>query len=123
MNLVIESILAICIGMADNNDTLMTTESIQGKNSLFRNIWGSIIRIVILTTSVCIGAYYFGMSFVVPFEYEHWGYNNVFDFLRSVDPTITIEMKLQISNFGRTGMFIVLTCAPSIFVNSITLTN
>lgn len=38
MNLVIESILAICIGMADNDDTLMTIKPVQGKNPLFRNI-------------------------------------------------------------------------------------
>lgn len=81
------------------------------------------IRITILTTSVCIGAYYFGMSFVPAQAYEVYGYQTVFDFLRSSDPNITIEMKLQISDFGRTGIFIALTCAPSMFVNTVTLTN
>ncbi|WP_425379375.1 cation-translocating P-type ATPase [Spiroplasma endosymbiont of Stenodema calcarata] len=52
MNLVIESILAICIGMGDNDDTLMRIKPIQGKNPLFRNIWGPIFRITILTSSV-----------------------------------------------------------------------
>ncbi|UZQ30135.1 MAG: cation-translocating P-type ATPase [Spiroplasma phoeniceum] len=123
MNLVVESILAICIGMSDNDDTLMTIKPAQGKNPLFRNIWGPMIRITVLTTSVCVGAYYFGMSFVPTQAYEYYGYQTVFDFLRSSDPNITIEIKLQISDFGRTGIFIALTCAPSIFVNTVNLTN
>ncbi|WP_425379374.1 hypothetical protein [Spiroplasma endosymbiont of Stenodema calcarata] len=36
---------------------------------------------------------------------------------------ISVEMKLEISDFGRTGMFIALTCAPSMFVNTVTLSN
>lgn len=123
MNLVIESILAICIGMADNDNTLITIKQIKEKKSLFNNIWGSTFRITILLTIVCIIAYYFGMNFVPKQEYEAYGYQSVFVFLKSNDPNISIEMKLQISDFGRTGIFIVLTCAPSIFVNTITLTN
>lgn len=123
MNLVIESILAICIGMGDNDDTLMQVKPLHGKNSLFRNIWGSMLRITILTSTVCIGAYYFGMSFVPTEAYQSYGYQTVFDFLRSSDQMITVEMKLQISDFGRTSMFLVLTCAPSMFVNTVTLSD
>ncbi|AOX43891.1 cation-transporting ATPase [Spiroplasma sp. NBRC 100390] len=123
MNLVIESILAICIGMGDNDDTLMRIKPLQGKNSLFRNIWGPTLRITILTSAVCIGAYYFGMSFVPAEAYQPYGYQTVFDFLRSNDPMITVEMKLQISDFGRTSMFLVLTCAPSMLVNTVTLSD
>ncbi|WP_166508791.1 cation-translocating P-type ATPase [Spiroplasma chinense] len=128
MNLIVESIIALSMGMGANDETLMKVKPIKGKNSLFRGIWFSMIKIIIFTTGATIGAYYFGMSFVdkqflekvVGQEKAELGW---WKLLKRHDPNITMEQKIEIGDYGRTTMFMAITCAPCFYSNLIKLSH
>lgn len=134
-NLIVESLIAISMGMGVNDPSLLKVKPVKGKNSLFRGIWWSTAKITLFTTSVSIGAWYFGMSFVDndiistallnsgldPLEInvilqDNPGWMGIFS-----NYTISPEAKIEIGNFGRTTMFIVATCAPCGYANLIKL--
>jgi Ca2+-transporting ATPase len=64
MNLVIESVLAICMGMSQNDPSLMKQKPVKGFKSLFNGIMFSVMMITITIAGVEIGSYYIGMIFV-----------------------------------------------------------
>ncbi|QBQ07728.1 Ca2+-transporting ATPase [Spiroplasma gladiatoris] len=142
MNLIVESCIAIAIGMGKNDSSLMKVKPIKGKNSLFRGLWFSMFKIIFFLTLVSIAGFYFGMSFV---DEEHLktildsfkndpNYANSFS---SVDTAslakegwfqifryhneIPMLVKLEIGDYGRTSIFMVITCSPCFFANLIKL--
>ncbi|AOG60487.1 cation-transporting ATPase [Spiroplasma helicoides] len=142
MNLIVESCIALAIGMGKNDDSLMKVKPIKGKNSLFRGIWFSMGKIIVFLTICSIGAFYFGMSFVDKDHImnifndetyrkilESHGYNDEsinalaesgwYQIFKNHD--VPMEIKLEIGDYGRTAIFMLITCAPSFFVNFIKL--
>ncbi|AHI52946.1 cation-translocating P-type ATPase [Spiroplasma culicicola] len=133
MNLVVESIIALSMGMGANDPSLMKVKPIKGKNSLFRGIWFSMIKILIFTTGVTIGAFYLGMAmmpenyikdiFDRP-EFSSQKFNpdlSWFQILRSND--YIFALKLEIGDYGRTAMFIAITCAPCFYASLVKLSH
>jgi len=64
MNLIVESLIALAIGMGANDDTLMKIKPIKGKNSLFKGIVFTLFKIIFFTTTTTVAAYYLGMTFL-----------------------------------------------------------
>jgi Ca2+-transporting ATPase len=121
MNLVIESVLAICMGMSQNDPSLMKQKPVKGFKSLFNGIMFSVMMITITIAGVEIGSYYIGMIFVpeetlMKFHYPGWH-----DAL--IDPNLDVKTKTEIGEWGRTAMFIAVTCSPAIYSNFLKLTN
>ncbi|AGR42183.1 cation-translocating P-type ATPase [Spiroplasma diminutum] len=126
MNLIVESIIALSMGMGANDPTLMKIKPIKGKNSLFKGLGYTFVKVIIFTTIASIGAYYFGMMFVTSDDLIRIIGNDSFGSnwhaaLRSKD--LTVEQKIEIGDFGRTAMFIAITCAPCFYANFIKLSN
>lgn len=136
MNLIVESLIALSMGMGVNDNSLMKVKPIKGKNSLFRGIWWSMIKITIFTSIASIGAWYFGMSFVnqtvIADALKSSGYsdleaaqimlkNNATWYQIFKDHDVQIAAKIIIGNYGRTAMFIAITCAPCGYANLVKL--
>ncbi|WP_339020263.1 cation-translocating P-type ATPase [Spiroplasma endosymbiont of Atherix ibis] len=126
MNLIVESIIALAMGMGSNDDTLMKIKPVKGKNSLFKGLGYTLFKIILFTTLTSIGAYYFGMMFVNQNELqqilgENHNYANWYEALRSKNVSVTD--KIEIGDYGRTAMFIVITCSPCFYANFIKLSN
>ncbi|WP_342274765.1 cation-translocating P-type ATPase [Spiroplasma endosymbiont of Cantharis lateralis] len=125
MNLIVESIIALSMGMGSNDPTLMKIKPVKGKNSLFKGLGYTLFKIILFTTIASIGAYYFGMMFVTDdYLKEILGDNYNLSWhqaLRSND--FSVEQKIKIGNFGRTAMFVTITCAPCFYANFIKLSN
>ncbi|ARU91550.1 cation-transporting ATPase [Spiroplasma clarkii] len=136
MNLIVESLIAISMGMGANDNSLMKVKPIKGKNPLFRGIWWSMIKITMFTSIASIAAWYFGMGFVntqvIESALSQAGYNEaqVSEILIRnnhgwyqifKDHNVLISAKVIIGNFGRTAMFIAITCGPCGYANLIKL--
>ncbi|QGS51998.1 cation-translocating P-type ATPase [Spiroplasma tabanidicola] len=142
MNLIVESCIALAVGMGNNDPSLMKVKPIKGKNSLFKGIWFSMMKIIFFLTICSIAAFYFGMSFVdenhlkkildtfkndpdniakyadldtATLAKEGW-----FQVYRN-HPEIPMGLKIEIGDYGRTSIFMTITCAPCLFANFIKL--
>ncbi|AUM62713.1 cation-translocating P-type ATPase [Spiroplasma monobiae] len=126
MNLIVESIIALAMGMGANDPSLMKIKPIKGKNSLFKGLGFTLFKIILFTTIASIGAYYFGMMFMTQEELRvilrNQEYNGTWhQALR--DSSIHVEDKIEIGDYGRTTMFVAITCAPCFYANTIKLSN
>ncbi len=125
MNLIVESLIALAIGMGANDDTLMKIKPIKGKNSLFKGIVFTLFKIIFFTTTTTVAAYYLGMTFLTNEEISNItksnDYSSWWKALR--DPNLDIEKKTSLGNYGRTAVFITITLAPCLYANFIKLSN
>ncbi|KAF5295334.1 hypothetical protein FQR65_LT19910 [Abscondita terminalis] len=107
---VVESILAITMGMGNNDPSLMKQKPIHGKNSIFRGLGLTIGLIIFFTTITNIGSYYIGMEYIdKTLLGEH---NNYYEFFQ--DEKIALSLKQDLSAPGRTAMFLSITVAPRV---------
>ncbi|AGR41174.1 cation-translocating P-type ATPase [Spiroplasma taiwanense] len=124
MNLIVESIVALSIGMGSNDDTLMKIKPIKGKNSLFKGLNYTFAKIIIFTSMTSIAGFYFGMSFISEQEVLSLTNNTHTTWFAAFrDANININNKIELGDHGRTAMFIVITCAPCFYANFIKLSN
>ncbi|AHB36493.1 cation-translocating P-type ATPase [Spiroplasma apis] len=125
MNLIVESLIALAIGMGANDDTLMKIKPIKGKNSLFKGIIFTLFKIILFTSTTTVAAYYLGMTFLTNEELcnitESNNYSSWWKALR--DPNLDIEKKTMLGNYGRTAVFLTITVAPCLYANFIKLSN
>ncbi|WP_338969294.1 cation-translocating P-type ATPase [Spiroplasma endosymbiont of Labia minor] len=130
MNLIVESVLAIAIGMGPNDKTLMTSKPKPRSAKLFEGLWLSLFKIIVFNTIAGIGAYFIGQLFYFSLPqisdiFDRYGYNHNYSAWLEIlkNPATSIDEKQIVTVLGRTCMFIVITCAPCGFVNFIKLTN
>ncbi|AKX34070.1 cation-transporting ATPase [Spiroplasma litorale] len=124
MNLVVESVIALSIGMGSNDPTLMKVKPIKGKNPILQGLWFTFAKIIVFLSIATIGSFYIGMIYTTEAEvlaltdnkYTSW-----YEALRSSD--ISYANKSLIQNHGRLTMFVTITSAPCFFANFIKLSN
>ncbi|WP_338973043.1 cation-translocating P-type ATPase [Spiroplasma endosymbiont of Panorpa germanica] len=120
INLIIESVLAITIGMGPNDNSLMKIKPKLGKSSLFDGVWKPMFKICLFSTSAAIAGFYLGMAFT-PSELYSDRYASWYELLKSTDASL--QERVQVMTFGRTSMFLVMTISPCFYVNFIKLSN
>ncbi|AXK51154.1 cation-translocating P-type ATPase [Spiroplasma alleghenense] len=120
INLIVESVLAITIGMGPNDQSLMKIKPKLGKNSLFEGVWKPMFKICAFSTAAAIAGFYMGMSFT-PSELYADRYSSWYELLKSTDATL--QERVAVMTFGRTAMFLVMTISPCFYVNFIKLSN
>jgi len=101
INLIVESILAISMGMGPVDDNLMTIPPVKGNNNLLKGLGWPITKVVFMLTLTEIGSFYIGMLI---------GASQV-----KVDDTNIV--------YGRTALFITATLAPTFLAHIIKITN
>ncbi|AHI53879.1 cation-transporting ATPase [Spiroplasma sabaudiense Ar-1343] len=119
INLIVESVLAITIGMGPNDYSLMKIKPLTGKHSLFEGLWKPMFKICLFSTGAAIAGFYLGMSFTPAEFYE--GKDTWYLFLK--DQSTSLSERVRVMSFGRTAMFIVMTISPCFYVNLIKLSN
>lgn len=110
VNLVVESCLAIAMGMGPNDQTLMMTPPRTGKNNLLKGLFGPIFKIGIVMAIVSITAFYIGMI----------GQSGWQTALKDAESEIE---KANVIIQGRTAIFITISFSPLTFAHLIKLTN
>ncbi|ATZ18771.1 cation-transporting ATPase [Williamsoniiplasma somnilux] len=118
INLIVESCLAIAIGMGPLDPTLMMLPPKTGKNKLLNGLIWPIIKIGIATSIAGIGSFFIGMTFT-PDSLLHglsW-----YDLLTSTE--ISTLVKEEGIVYGRTSLFITTVFAALFFAHTIKLSN
>lgn len=135
INLVVESLLAISMGMGPNDNSLMGLPPIKNNNSgLLKGLLFPILKIGIIQGGVMIAAFYVGMIVTPSDLYTNLpagafkdGISHSFDnWQQAIKDSNFISnstTKTQILVYGRTAMFIVATFAPTIIAHIIRLSN
>ncbi|ATZ21598.1 cation-translocating P-type ATPase [Mesoplasma tabanidae] len=140
INLIVESCLAIAIGMGPLDDTLMKLKPQVGKNGLLKGIILPIIKIGVLSALCSVASFFIGMMAT---DIKTW--NNVFNSGEyigkiSLDSTNWLDQIHAIMNsslsaiernklldeyivFGRTAMFITIVMSPLFFAHLIKISN
>ncbi|ASP28186.1 cation-transporting ATPase [Spiroplasma corruscae] len=124
MNLIVESIIALAIGMGGNDNTLMKVKPIKGKNPILQGLWYTLAKIIFFTSIATIGGFYLGMIYTTNQEVSDLTdgkYTSWFEALRAKD--ISYSTKTSLQSHGRLTMFITITSAPCFFANFIKLSN
>ncbi|WP_444849122.1 cation-translocating P-type ATPase [Mesoplasma lactucae] len=140
INLVVESLLAISMGMGPNDDSLMSLPPIKGNNGLLKGLLWPIIKISTILAGCLIGAFYVGMlatpdnlltinkdQFVAGSTILGDGPSHQFDswkeLLKCNEFIRNSDAKINAIVYGRTAMFIVATLSPAIIAHIIRLSN
>ncbi|AVN60364.1 ATPase [Mesoplasma entomophilum] len=140
INLIVESCLAIAIGMGPLDDTLMKLKPQVGKNGLLKGLIIPIIKIGVLSALCSIGSFFIGMMAT---DVNAW--NNIFksgEYVGkiSLDSNNWLDQIHAIMNsslsaidrnklldeyivFGRTAMFITIVMSPLFFAHLIKISN
>ncbi|WP_106078900.1 cation-translocating P-type ATPase [Mesoplasma coleopterae] len=140
INLIVESCLAIAIGMGPLDNTLMKLKPQVGKNGLLKGLIIPIIKIGMLSALCSIGSFFIGMMAT---DVNAW--NNVFnsgEYIGKInlDSNNWLEQIHAIMNsslsaidrnklldeyivFGRTAMFITIVMSPLFFAHLIKISN
>lgn len=134
VNLVVESCLAIAIGMGPLDQTLMMLPPKTGKNSLLKGLVWPILKIGIITGAIGISSFYLGMSFtpvsliqinpdqfgsgVKPLTFNSWHEVLNFDGFKSGS-----HVKDEVIVYGRTSLFITTVFTSLFFAHTIKLSN
>ncbi|ATZ17349.1 cation-transporting ATPase [Williamsoniiplasma luminosum] len=124
VNLVVESCLAIAIGMGPLDSTLMNLPPKTGSNGLLNGLLIPILKIVIVMTIVSVGAFYLGMAFTpeaLILEISKGQTSWWWEVIHSANFSVAQQENAII--FGRTALFISITFAPLIFAHLIKLSN
>ncbi|AKU79683.1 cation-translocating P-type ATPase [Spiroplasma turonicum] len=124
MNLIVESIIALSIGMGANDSTLMKVKPIKGKNPILLGLWYTLFKIIFFTTIATIAAFYVGMIYTTEkevFDITGGKYTSWFEALRSDE--LSYNSKSLLQSHGRLTMFVTITSAPCFFANFIKLSN
>jgi len=104
INLIVESLLAISMGMGPLDDNLMLVEPIKGKNGLLRGLGYSIIKIAIVLGAMEIASFYVGILIAT----------GGFEVTEGVNGNVI---------YGQTALFITATLSPTFISHLVKLTN
>ncbi|WP_031542856.1 cation-translocating P-type ATPase [Mesoplasma photuris] len=116
INLIVESCLAIAIGMGPLDNTLMKLKPIEGKNGLLKGLLIPISKIMIMSA---IGSL---VSFFIAMEFSDVSTGDIFGWISNLDGK-TFEQKTEAITLGRTAMFITTTMSPLVFAHLVKLSN
>ncbi|AUF83599.1 cation-translocating P-type ATPase [Mesoplasma syrphidae] len=122
INLIVESCLAIAIGMGPLDDTLMLLPPKFGKNGLLKGSLLPIVKIGLFSGAASILAFFVGMEAV---DIKVWGAideSSWYTFFKTTS-NLTLTDKIQFISFGRTAMFITTVSSPLLFAHLIKLSN
>ncbi|AAT75713.1 Mg2+ transport ATPase [Mesoplasma florum L1] len=140
INLIVESCLAIAIGMGPLDDTLMKLKPQVGKNGLLKGLILPIIKIGVLSALCSVGSFFIGMmatdtkawidydfyaQFKINFELSSTTWlGQIHEIMNNVsDGIIRNKILDEYIVFGRTAMFITIVMSPLFFAHLIKISN
>ncbi|ATI73997.1 cation-translocating P-type ATPase [Mesoplasma florum] len=140
INLIVESCLAIAIGMGPLDDTLMKLKPQVGKNGLLKGLILPIIKIGVLSALCSVGSFFIGMmatdtkawldydfyaQFKINFELNSTTWlGQIHEIMNNVsDGIIRNKILDEYIVFGRTAMFITIVMSPLFFAHLIKISN
>ncbi|PPE04537.1 cation-transporting ATPase [Entomoplasma ellychniae] len=125
INLIVESCLAIAIGMGPLDNTLMKQKPVVGKNGLLKGLAFSILKIGVVSAVFTVLSFFIGMMATdtvywakkiteLSAEQSWWQQIKLINSLQQLDDYIIT---------GRTSMFITMVISPLLFAHLIKLSN
>ncbi|WP_027063214.1 cation-translocating P-type ATPase [Mesoplasma seiffertii] len=124
INLIVESCLAIAIGMGPLDDTLMLLPPKFGKNGLLKGSLLPILKIGLFSGAASILAFFVGMQAVDVSQWTDIEGISWYKFATGQEWTnLSLLDKTQFISFGRTAMFITTVSSPLLFAHLIKLSN
>ncbi|AVN63739.1 ATPase [Mesoplasma florum] len=137
INLIVESCLAIAIGMGPLDDTLMKLKPQVGKNGLLKGLILPIIKIGVLSALCSVGSFFIGMMATNTGEWNtilldkgiiNVATDNWLDQIHAImnSSLSAIERNKLLDEyivFGRTAMFITIVMSPLFFAHLIKISN
>ncbi len=124
INLIVESCLAIAIGMGPLDSSLMKLKPMTGKNGLLKGLMLPILKIGVFSGLASISAFFIGMEAVDMVAWNQVAgtdFSSWFDLAR--DNALKLVDKTAFISFGRTAMFITTVTSPLLFAHLIKLSN
>ncbi|PPE05176.1 cation-translocating P-type ATPase [Williamsoniiplasma lucivorax] len=123
VNLVVESCLAIAIGMGNLDPTLMKLPPKQGGSGLLAGLLIPILKIMIISTIISLISFYVGMAFTPSEFVSHISGDTDKWWVVINDNIYSVEQKTEVIIYGRTSLFITIVFAPLFFSHFIKLSN
>ncbi|ATZ18039.1 cation-translocating P-type ATPase [Mesoplasma melaleucae] len=140
INLIVESCLAIAIGMGPLDNTLMKLKPQVGKNGLLKGLIVPIIKIGVLSALCSVGSFFIGMMATDTDLWLNYDFKSAYQVNFKLSSTTWLGQIHEIMNsslsgivrnkildeyivFGRTAMFITIVMSPLFFAHLIKISN